>query len=81
MIKFWKWLKEYAERKEEEAYLDSHYCDQKCPLCNTWQGTVGGWREVVDAAEGRTRMTCNKCGQSTLWVDLGPVMTYVGVKA
>ena len=38
MIKFWRWLNKYSERKIRE-YCPPH-CDYKCQICETWSKVV-----------------------------------------
>lgn len=73
MIEFWNWLKKYAEQKQHNAWLEKHYCDQKCQYCETWQGTVGGWRQIArnHPTDRHDSCTCNKCGQVSVMLDIG----------
>lgn len=78
-MRFWTWLKLFAERQECKAWMDRYYCDQRCPKCDTWQANCGGWRnvELDTPAPFYDVCTCGKCGQQTTLFDFG--MGYIAV--
>ena len=75
----WTKIKQFAERKEREHWLETRYSDQKCPHCETWQGNCGGWREMQGNTPDQMydRLRCGKCGQWSTWFDAGMLMVLV----
>lgn len=72
-VSIWTRIKLWAERKEREAWLAKHFCDQKCPQCDTWQSNCGGWAEVErnTPTDQHDRCKCGKCGAVTTFLDIG----------
>jgi len=81
-MSFWTKVKEYAEKKEREHWLETRYSDQKCPYCNTWQGNCGGWRACQPNTPDHMhdRLQCGKCGQWSTWRGGLPVLILVDPK-
>lgn len=82
MISFWKWVKEYAAKKERKYWIKTNHNDQKCPHCNTWQGNCGGWADIkpYDLDECHDKLKCGQCGQWSTWFCGAPVMILVDPK-
>jgi hypothetical protein len=72
-MNIWTRIKLWAERKEQEAWLDKYGCDQRCPKCDTWQANCGGWQHVERNTPNDIHdvCTCGKCGQKTTFLDFG----------
>lgn len=72
-MNMWTKIKLYAEKKEREDWMNKHFCDQKCPHCDTWQANCGGWAEVINnfPTSMNDKTKCGKCGQWTTWFDFG----------
>ena len=66
MLRFWTWLRDFAARGVERAYMAKHYHARLCPNCRTWTHQVGGARDARDD-EWFQYMQCNKCEEWSRW--------------
>lgn len=69
-LKFYQWLKLWAERKEHAAYMRLHLCDLQCPQCKTWGGNSPNqcWEGMrPGTTDGHDQFKCGKCGYWSNW--------------
>lgn len=68
MIKFWRWLHKYSERKILE-YCPP-YCNYQCQNCGTWSKERPPLHvEITDIGYD---ITCGFCRKTTVWNALTP---------
>jgi len=78
-IKFWEWVREYANKKIKDEYMRKYHNTQKCPQCNTWSWEVGGWSEKSHSDGDIEVLCCKKCGHESKWLFHGPCVNWVCV--
>ncbi|MEE9532714.1 MAG: hypothetical protein V3W52_17180 [Syntrophobacteria bacterium] len=66
MKRFWERLREYANNKVREHYMNTVRHDRKCVRCNTWTSEVGGAAKL-EQDDDYDYMTCKKCGYVSKW--------------
>ncbi len=79
-MRFWTWLKKFAECKERQCWVETRFSDQLCPHCKTWQGNCGGLAGSVQVDQMHDRLTCGKCGKDSTWFIGAPVLILVDPK-
>ena len=63
---FWKWLRDYANKKCREHYMNRVYHDRKCERCNTWTSEVDGCAALTQD-DDYDYMTCKRCSHVSKW--------------
>jgi len=76
MEKFWLWLRDYANQKVRDIYMDRIHHDRKCERCNTWTSEVNGCAKL-EQDDDYDYMTCNKCSHVSKWDCRGMLPTLV----
>lgn len=66
MENFWIWLREYANKKVKQHYMNRVYHDRKCERCGTWTSEVDGCARL-EQDDDYDYMTCKKCGHVSKW--------------
>ena len=66
MERFWERVREYANKKVREHYMNRVRHDRQCERCNTWTSEVGGCAKI-EVYDYRELMTCKKCKHVSVW--------------
>jgi hypothetical protein len=67
VLRFWTWLRDFANHRVRAAYMRKVGHDRKCPQCKTWTSEVDGARQVLDDGPMDQVMQCNRCRTWSRW--------------
>ncbi len=67
--KFWKRLRQWAQKHERDAFLETTCVNLRCPHCRVWQsdaetpGSIRSFGHPIAVA-----FDCGQCGHASGWV-------------
>jgi hypothetical protein len=69
MIRVWKWLHQFSEKKYKEAHLNKYHSDIKCPNCEEWFSISGikHNHEAVSKPDWGFHVKCGLCKHESYW--------------
>jgi hypothetical protein len=62
-IKFWRWLRDYADGQCRRLHRGG---SQRCPNCKLWSWQKAGDR-WTETAPDVSRCECGQCGHASFW--------------
>ena len=75
-MRFWEYVRTFANNRVREAYMSRHYHERRCPCCKLWTSEVGGALDIIDEGNGFEVMQCRQCKTWSRW-DYRPGMIIV----
>lgn len=64
---FWQRIRDFAERKRHDAWMEANKHDRRCPRCLQWFGSNGSWISCWPEDNGTERICCESCGHQSVW--------------